>query len=73
MAKLVIDPVTRLEGHLKIEVDVEGGKVKDAKSSGTLFRGFEIILKGRDPRDASQITQRICGVCPTPWAASFYV
>jgi hydrogenase large subunit len=65
MAKLVIDPITRIEGHLKIEVDVEGEKVKNAKSSGTLFRGFEIILKGRDPRDASQITQRICGVCPT--------
>ena len=46
MAKLVIDPITRIEGHLKIEVEVEGGKVKDAKSHGTLFRGFEIILKG---------------------------
>ena len=57
--------MTRIEGHLKIEVDIEGGKVVDAKSMGTLFRGFEIILKGRDPRDASQITQRICGVCPT--------
>ncbi len=57
--------MTRIEGHLKIEVDIEGGKVVDAKSAGTLFRGFEIILKGRDPRDASQITQRICGVCPT--------
>lgn len=65
MAKLVIDPITRIEGHLKIEVEVEGEKVKDAKSQGTLFRGFEVILKGRDPRDASQITQRICGVCPT--------
>jgi len=65
MTKLHIDPMTRIEGHLKIEVDIEGGKVVDAKSMGTLFRGFEIILKGRDPRDASQITQRICGVCPT--------
>jgi hydrogenase large subunit len=65
MAKLVIDPITRIEGHLKLEVEVEGGKVKNAKSSGTLFRGFEIILKGRNPREASQITQRICGVCPT--------
>jgi hydrogenase large subunit len=65
MAKLTISPVTRIEGHLKIDMDVEGGKVIDAKSTGTLFRGFEIILKGRDPRDASQITQRICGVCPT--------
>jgi hydrogenase large subunit len=65
MAKLVISPITRIEGHLKIEVDVEGRRVVNAKSSGTLFRGFELILKGRDPRDASQITQRICGVCPT--------
>ena len=65
MAKLSISPITRIEGHLKIDVDIEGGKVKDAKSSGTLFRGFEIIMKGRDPRDASQIVQRICGVCPT--------
>jgi hydrogenase large subunit len=65
MTKLTISPVTRIEGHLKIDVDVEGGKVVDAKSTGTMFRGFEIILKGREPRDASQITQRICGVCPT--------
>ena len=65
MTKLYIDPITRIEGHLKIEVDIDGGKVKDAKSWGTLFRGFENILVGRDPRDASQIVQRICGVCPT--------
>lgn len=65
MARLVIDPITRIEGHLKLEVEIEGGKVKDAWTSGTLFRGFEIILKGRDPRDAWHITQRICGVCPT--------
>jgi len=65
MTKLTISPVTRIEGHLKIEVDIEGGKVVDAKSSGTMYRGIENILKGRDPRDASQITQRICGVCPT--------
>ena len=64
MAKIVIDPVTRIEGHLKIEALVEDGEVKEANSSGTLFRGFELILKGRDPRDATQITQRICGVCP---------
>ncbi|HBY03961.1 MAG TPA: nickel-dependent hydrogenase large subunit [Desulfotomaculum sp.] len=62
--KVIIDPVTRIEGHLKIEVDVEHGKVTDARSSGTLFRGLEIILKGRDPRDACHIMQRICGVCP---------
>jgi [NiFe] hydrogenase large subunit len=65
MARIVIDPITRIEGHLAIEVEVQDGKVKDAWTSGTLFRGFEIILKGRDPRDAYHITQRICGVCPT--------
>jgi len=61
--KIVIDPVSRIEGHLGIEVEVDKGKVVDARSMGTLFRGFEIILKGRDPRDAQHITQRICGVC----------
>src|SRR5512143_4143261 len=65
MARYVIDPITRIEGHLKLEVEIEGGKVKDAWTSGTLFRGFEIILQGRDPRDAWQYTQRVCGVCPT--------
>jgi len=64
MGKIVIDPVTRIEGHLKIEAVVEGGVVKDARTTGNLFRGFEIILRGRDPRDAQVITQRICGVCP---------
>ncbi len=61
--KIVIDPVSRIEGHLGIEVEVAHGKVTDAKSRATLFRGFEIILKDRDPRDAVHITQRICGVC----------
>ncbi|MGQ9546433.1 MAG: nickel-dependent hydrogenase large subunit [Dehalococcoidia bacterium] len=65
MAKIVIDPVTRIEGHLKIEALVERGKVKEARSSGMLFRGLELIMRGRDPRDAQRITQRICGVCPT--------
>ncbi len=64
MTKIVIDPVTRIEGHLKIETVVEDGVVKDARSSGNLFRGIELILRGRDPRDAQVITQRICGVCP---------
>ena len=68
MTRIVIDPITRIEGHLAIEVEVDGGKVKDAWTSGTLFRGFEIVLKGRDPRDAYHITQRICGVCPTSHA-----
>lgn len=65
MNKIIIDPVTRIEGHLKIEVSVENGEVKDAKSSGMLFRGIEFILQGRDPRDAQMLTERICGVCPT--------
>ena len=49
MARITIDPVTRIEGHLKIDVEIEGGKVKDAWTSGTLFRGFEIILRDRGP------------------------
>lgn len=68
--KIAIDPVTRIEGHLKAEVIVEGGKVVDAHLSGGMFRGFENILRGRDPRDASQIVQRICGVCPTAHATA---
>jgi len=61
---IVIDPVTRIEGHMKIEVVVDGGVVKDARSSGTLWRGFENILVGRHPFDAVRLTQRVCGVCP---------
>jgi Ni,Fe-hydrogenase I large subunit len=59
MTKIVIDPVTRIEGHLRLEVQVDGGQVTDAWSSSTMFRGLEIILKGRDPRDAWAFTQRI--------------
>lgn len=59
MSKIVIDPITRIEGHLRIEAKVENGKVVDAWSSSTMFRGIEIILKGRDPRDAWAFTQRI--------------
>jgi [NiFe] hydrogenase large subunit/hydrogenase large subunit len=59
MARIAIDPITRIEGHLRIEAQVEGGKVVDAWSSSTMFRGIEIILKGRDPRDAWAFTQRI--------------
>ncbi len=66
--KIHIDPVTRIEGHLKAEVTVENGKVVDAHITAAMYRGFESILKGRDPLDASQITQRICGVCPTSHA-----
>ena len=61
--KITVDPVTRIEGHLKIEVEVENGFVKDAWSSGTMARGFEALLTGRDPRDASYVTSRFCGVC----------
>ena len=63
--RIVIDPVTRIEGHLRIEVDVKDGAVVDAFSSGTMVRGFELILKGRDPRDAWAFTERACGVCTT--------
>ncbi len=59
MAKIAIDPITRIEGHLRLEVQVDGGKVTDAWSSGTMFRGMELVLKGRDPRDAWLFTQRI--------------
>lgn len=65
MAKITVDPITRIEGHLKIEVVTEDGVVKDANSAGMMFRGIELILQGRDPRDAQRYTQRICGVCPT--------
>ncbi len=66
MAKrIVIDPITRIEGHLRIDCEIDGGKVTNAWSSGQMWRGFELILKGRDPRDAWVITQRFCGVCTT--------
>jgi hydrogenase large subunit len=66
MGKLItIDPITRIEGHLRIDVEVEGGAVRKAWSSGTMWRGIETILQGRDPRDAWVFTQRICGVCTT--------
>ena len=63
MARIVIDPMTRIEGHLKIEVEVENGVVKDAWSAGTMFRGWEVLLRDRDPRDAPYVTSRVCGVC----------
>ena len=65
MPRLVIDPVTRIEGHLRIEAQVDGHQVTDAWSSGTMFRGIELILRGRDPREAWIWAQRICGVCTT--------
>ncbi len=61
--RLVIDPVTRIEGHLRIEAQMEGDAIKQAYSSGTMVRGIELILRDRDPRDAWAFAQRICGVC----------
>jgi hydrogenase large subunit len=63
--RITIDPITRIEGHLRIDLEVDGGRVSKAWSSGTMWRGIEVILKGRDPRDAWFFTQRICGVCTT--------
>ena len=63
--RIVIDPITRIEGHLRIEIEVKDGRITDAYSSGTMVRGFELILKGRDPRDAWAFTERACGVCTT--------
>lgn len=65
MSKIVIDPITRIEGHLRLEAEVSGGRVSDAWSSSTMFRGIENILRERDPRDAWMFTQRFCGVCTT--------
>lgn len=64
MKKIAIDPITRIEGHLKVELVVEDGVIREARSSGALYRGLEQILVGRHPLDAQKITQRICGVCP---------
>ncbi|HZJ64347.1 MAG TPA: nickel-dependent hydrogenase large subunit [Kofleriaceae bacterium] len=65
MSYIVIDPVTRIEGHLRVEAHVADGFVTNAWSSSTMFRGIELILEGRDPRDAWAFCQRICGVCTT--------
>jgi hydrogenase large subunit len=62
--RVVVDPVTRIEGHLRVEVNVdENNVIRNAVSTGTMWRGIEVILKGRDPRDAWAFTERICGVC----------
>jgi hydrogenase large subunit len=61
--RVVVDPITRIEGHLRIEAKMDGDQISEAWSSGTMVRGIEIILRGRDPRDAWAFTQRICGVC----------
>ncbi len=63
--RIVVDPITRIEGHLRVEAKIEDGKIVDAYSSGTMVRGMELILKGRDPRDAWAFTERVCGVCTT--------
>lgn len=63
--RIVVDPITRIEGHLRIEAEIKDGKIIDAYSSGTMVRGLELILKGRDPRDAWAFTERVCGVCTT--------
>jgi hydrogenase large subunit len=65
MTKIVIDPITRIEGHLRIDVEVDNGHVQKAWASSTMFRGIERILLGRDPREAWLFTQRFCGVCTT--------
>ena len=61
--RIVVDPITRIEGHLRIEAQMEGDRIASAYSSGTMVRGIELILQGRDPRDAWAFAQRICGVC----------
>ena len=62
--RIIVDPITRIEGHLRIEVEIDAaGNVVEALSAGTQVRGIEIILRGRDPRDAWAFAQRICGVC----------
>jgi len=61
--RIVVDPITRIEGHLRIEAQMDGDRIAQAYSAGTMVRGIEIILRGRDPRDAWAFAQRICGVC----------
>ena len=68
MTRSVIDPITRIEGHLRVEMEVENGVVADAWVSGGCFRGMEMVVENRTPEDAAQIVQRICGVCPVSHA-----
>jgi hydrogenase large subunit len=70
MSTVVVDPVTRIEGHLRIEAETDGGVITRASCAGTMVRGIEIIMQGRDPRDAWTFTQRICGVCTSSHAIS---
>ncbi len=68
--RITVDPITRIEGHLRIDCEVDGGKITNAWSSGQMWRGIELILKDRDPRDAWVFAQRICGVCTTVHAVA---
>ena len=68
MTRSVIDPITRIEGHLRVEMEVENGEVADAWVSGGCFRGMELVVQNRTPEDAAQIVERICGVCPVSHA-----
>ena len=68
MTRSVIDPITRIEGHLRVEMEVENGVVADAWVSGGCFRGMELVVQNRTPEDAAQIVERICGVCPVSYA-----
>ena len=65
MSRVTIDPITRIEGHLRVDIEIDKGRVNNAWSSGQMWRGIELILKGRDPREAWLFAQRICGVCTT--------
>jgi hydrogenase large subunit len=71
--RIVIDPITRIEGHLRVEIEVKDGKITDAYSAGTMVRGIETILKGRDPRDAWAFVGRVCGVCTSIIRLLLYV
>ena len=68
MVRSIIDPITRIEGHLRVEMEVDNGKVQNAWVSGGCFRGMELVVENRTPDDAAQIVQRICGVCPVSHA-----
>ncbi len=70
MTRSIIDPITRIEGHLRVEMEVDNGVVTDAWVSGNCFRGMELVVQNRTPQDAAQIVQRICGVCPVSHAHS---
>jgi hydrogenase large subunit len=70
MSRITIDPVTRIEGHLRVEVEQQDGRVSEARCGGTMARGLEVIFGGRDPRDIPVLAQRICGVCPQAHATA---